>query len=133
MSAGTAHDELRALVQRYARAVDRRDLEALAALFHPDATLVGANGTQTVGEWLGTMRAPRAFPTSMHLLGDPLISVGTRGTEASLDTYAVVYQIGDPASGGGDLTLGINYLDRAVHQQGRWLIIRRESRTVWMR
>jgi hypothetical protein len=131
--AGTAHDQLRALLQRYARAVDGRDVEALAPLFHPDATLVGAGGIQTVGECLETMRAPRAFPTSMHLLGDPLISLAVGGTEASLDTYGVVYQIGDPASGGGDLTLGINYLDRAVHEQGRWLIIRRESRTVWMR
>ena len=32
-----AADELRALVQRYARAADDRDIDALAALFHPDA------------------------------------------------------------------------------------------------
>lgn len=133
MNGGTAHDQLRALVQRYARAVDRRDVEALAQLFHPDATVAGAGGTQTAGEWLGTMRAPRSFPTSMHLLGDPLISLAVGGTEARLDTYAVVYQLGDPASGGGDLTLGINYLDQAVHAGGRWLITHRESRTIWMR
>ncbi len=132
-SSVTAHDELRALVQRYARAVDRRDVDALAELFAPGATIVGAGGSQTLDEWLQTMRAPRAFPTSMHVLGDPLIVVDDSAAAAALDTYAVVYQLGDPASGQGDLTLGINYLDDVVRAGGRWVITRRESRTVWMR
>jgi len=129
----TAHEELRALVQRYARAVDRRDLDALAELFRPDATLVGSRGAQTLEEWLDTMRGPRAFPTSMHVLGDPLIALDGSATEATLDTYAVVYQLSEPGSGAGDLTLGINYLDRAVLADGRWAISHRESRTLWIR
>jgi ketosteroid isomerase-like protein len=129
----TAHDELRSLVQRYARAVDRRDVEALAGLFRPDATIVGARGAQTVPEWLDTMRAPRAFPRSMHLLGDPLIDLGEGGAVATLDTYAVVYQLSDPGSGNADMTLGINYLDEVVREDGRWRITRRESHTLWMR
>ena len=129
----TAPDELRGLLQRYARAVDARDLDALSELFRPDAVLVGARGTQTFEEWLETMRGPRAFPTSMHVLGDPLITLGGNGTEATLDTYAVVYQLSDPDSGRGDLTLGINYRDDAVLEEGRWRIARRESHTLWMR
>ena len=129
----TAHEELRSLVQRYARAVDRRDLDALAELFRPDATLVGSRGAQTLEEWLDTMRGPRAFPTSMHVLGDPLIALDGSATEATLDTYAVVYQLSEPGSGAGDLTLGINYLDRAVLADGRWAISHRESRTLWIR
>jgi hypothetical protein len=129
----TDHDELRALVQRYARAVDRRDIDALAALFDPGATIVGAAGSQTLDAWLEAMRGPRAFPTSMHLLGDPLIVVDDRTGTASLDTYAVVYQISDPASGHADLTLGIDYLDEVARVGGRWVITRREARTVWMR
>ena len=127
------HDELRALVQRYARAVDRRDLEALAGLFRADATIVTTRGTQPVDGWLDTLAGPRAFPTSMHLLGDPLISLGEDGARAHLDTYAVVYQLGDPGSGSADLTLGINYLDDVVSEDGHWLIAHRESRTLWMR
>ncbi len=129
----SAHEELRALLQRYARAVDQRDLAALADLFASDAVLEGARGTQTIDEWLETMRGPRAFPTSMHVLGDPLITVEASGTAAVLDTYAVVYQLGDPASGQGDLTLGIDYLDDVVLHAGRWVIARRRSHTVWMR
>ncbi len=129
----SAHDELAVLLQRYARAADARDLATLAGLFRPDAVLVGARGTQTLEEWLATMGGPRAFPTSMHVLGAPLVSLGGDGTTASLDTYAVVYQLGDKAAGQDDLTLGINYLDDVVFEDGRWAIARRESRTVWMR
>ena len=48
-------------------------------LFHPEATIVGTRGSQTLDEWLDTMRAPRAFPPSMHLLGDPLIALEDGG------------------------------------------------------
>jgi hypothetical protein len=127
------HEELRALVQRYARAADERDIETLAVLFHPDAEVSGARGTQGIGEWLDTMRAPRTFPTSMHMLGEPLIDLEPGADEATLDTYAVVYQLSDPGSGNGDLTLGIRYLDDVERLWGRWVIRRRTSHTLWMR
>jgi hypothetical protein len=101
-------------------------------LFHADATIQGARGAQTVDEWLDTMRGPRTFPTSMHLLGDPLIEFDG-GDEALLDTYAVVYQLGDRDAGQADLTLGVRYLDEVVRLHGRWVIRRRTARTVWMR
>ena len=126
------HDELRSLGQRYSRAVDERDLDGLTALFHPDATVEGSRGGQSIAEWLDTMRAPRAFPTSMHVLGDPLIELD--GADAArLDTYAVVYQLGDKDAGQADLTLGIRYLDAAVRHDGRWVIRHRVARTLWMR
>jgi hypothetical protein len=129
----TPQDELRAVLQRYARAADQRDVDALASLFHPEAVIVGARGEQSLDEWLGTMRAPRSFPTSMHLIGDPLIAHQEGSGHAELDAYAVVYQLGDPATGSGDLTLGIRYLDAAVLSEGRWVIRRRTARTLWMR
>ena len=126
------HEELRALGQRYARAADERDVAALEALFHPDAQIVGSRGTQSRQEWLDTMRAPRAFPTSMHMLGDPLIT--PEGADrATVDTYAVVYQLSDPGSGKGDLTLGIRYVDDVVRDDGRWVIRQRHAHTLWMR
>jgi hypothetical protein len=129
----TPHDALRELLQRYARAADDRDVTALATLFHPEAEISGARGTLTLDDWLGTMRAPRAFPSSMHLMGDPLIEAGEQADHATLDTYAVVYQLGDPGSSGQDLTLGIRYRDDAVLHEGRWVLRRRHAQTLWMR
>ncbi len=126
-------DELSNLLQRYARAADDRDVAALAGLFHPDAEIVGARGPLDLPAWLETMSGPRAFPTSMHLIGDPLIDVVEGGDEAHLDTYAVVYQLSEPGSGSADLTLGIRYLDRAVRSEGRWVLAHRTATTLWMR
>jgi hypothetical protein len=126
-------EALRALPQRYARAADDRDVDALAALFHPEAAVEGARGAQTIDEWLDTMRGPRSFPSSMHVLGDPLIDLPEVGDEARLDTYAVVYQLGDKEAGQSDLTLGIRYLDDVVRDGERWVIRRRVAQTRWMR
>lgn len=127
------YEELRALLQHYARAVDERDVDTLATLFHPDAELTGARGVEPLAEFLTGMRAPRTFPISMHVMADPLIVFGPGPGEANLDTYAVVYQVSDPASDRGDLTLGIRYLDDVVRHDGRWVVHRRTSHTLWMR
>jgi SnoaL-like domain len=127
------HEEIRALLQRYSRAADERDIDVLASLFHPDAEIAGARGEQTLEEWLDTMRGPRAFPSSMHVLGDPLIEIDEDRGRATTDTYAVIYQLADPRGGGSDLTLGIRYLDELANQDGSWVIRRRSARTVWMR
>ncbi|HEX4245682.1 MAG TPA: nuclear transport factor 2 family protein [Acidimicrobiales bacterium] len=125
------HDAVRGLIQRYARAVDQRDIDGLVELFHPDAEIAGAGGVQSLEEWLDTMRAPRAFPSSMHMIGEPLITGEAEAEEVAVDTYAVVYQLGH--EGSGDLTLGIRYLDDVVLYRGRWLFRRRTSHTLWMR
>jgi hypothetical protein len=129
----SGHEELRALLQRYARAVDERNMAELAALLHPAATISGASGSQSKDEWLATMAAPRAFPKSMHVIAEPLIVMGEGSTSASLDSYAVVYQLSDPASGAADLTLGIRYLDEAAVHLGQWVFTRRTAKTMWMR
>ncbi len=127
----TDHEQLRALMQRYARAADARDIPGLRALFHPEATIDGARGPQSLAQWLEAMAGPRAYPASMHFLGDPLIRLD--GASAELDTYAVVYQIGERASGQTDLTLGIRYLDTVERSDGGWLIRNRRAETVWVR
>ena len=127
------HEALRALVQRYARAADARDLDALRGLFQPDAVIDGTRGRMDLAQWLEAMAGPATFPTSMHLMGDPLIEVEPGSDSARLDTYAVVYQIGDPQTGPPDLTLGMRYQDRAVRAGDGWRIAERVARTVWMR
>jgi SnoaL-like domain len=129
----TPYDALRELLQRYSRAADARDVPALAALFHPDAEIVGARGAQSLDQWLESMSAPRPFPSSMHLIGDPLIDLDEGSDRATMDTYAVVYQLSDPTTTDNDLTLGIHYLDEAVPYQGGWVFRRRQSVTLWMR
>jgi hypothetical protein len=128
------HEALRALNQRYSRAVDDRDVSELERLFRPDAVITGVRGEQTFAEWIETIRGPRTFPVSMHVLGEALIDLadGDRPRAARLDTYAVVYQIG--GEGQDDITLGIRYFDDVERTDGGdWVIARRDVKMLWMR
>lgn len=121
----TDGDQIRNVLQTYARGADERDLDALASVFTDDVVIDGTRGVQTRAEWLDAMAAaPRPEGTaSMHLLGDPLLSID--GDTAHADTYAVVYN--------GDMTLGMRYVDDLVKQDGAWRIKARSARMVWMR
>jgi SnoaL-like domain len=128
----STHDQLRTLLQRYARAADERDMDTLATLFHPDAEIIGSRGAQTLSEWLTSMRAPRAFPASMHMMGEPLITHEDDSDHATMDTYAVVYQLGDAGADQGNLTMGVDYHDEVVLERSQWAFRRRTMTTRWM-
>jgi hypothetical protein len=125
----TDEDELRALLQRYSRAVDDCDFDTMERCFHPEATIEGVRGEQPLADWLDAKRKPSRYATTMHFLGDPLIDLEAQ----TMDTYAVVYQLADPASGRADLTLGVRYFDEVVRYDGRWVFRRRVARAVWSR
>src|SRR3954471_16263987 len=125
-------EEIRKLPQRYARAIDVRDIDAVGALFHPDAVVDGARGSSPIGPYLENLRnAERVFEKSMHFLGDPLIELPVSADAGTLDTYAVVYQIRAAASADDDLMLGIRYVDNVVRHEGRWVIMHRTATTMW--
>ena len=127
-------DELRRLLQRYARAADERDLDALAALFHPDASIDGTRAMQPLDEWLDTMRGAATFPTSMHVLGDPLIDARRAWRAGTLDTYAVVYQLGDTRRRAGATSRSACGTSTTVVRATAVGCIRaRVARTLWMR
>jgi ketosteroid isomerase-like protein len=122
---------LRRLPQRYARAVDARDHDALARLFFADGVMVGARGEQVAADYVAASRAATpAYATSMHVLGVPLIELEPGAQTARSDTYAVVYQLG-AVNGGGDLTLGLRYLDELERDGDAWRIRRRTAQILW--
>jgi hypothetical protein len=131
-------DALRALAQRYSRAIDARDMDELTALFDPAGSVDGARGSSSVPDYLEMTRtSPRVFEQSMHMLGDPLIDFVDGSDTARLDTYAVVYQLGrveaEGIKGGGDMVLGIRYLDDVRRIDGQWRIHHRQAVMLWSR
>jgi hypothetical protein len=125
---------LRQFPQRYARAVDERNHEALTALFDPDGEVDGTFGHQPVADYLETMRLrPDTGGTSMHVLADPLIDLEPGASTARMDTYAVVYQNPAPDSDAEPRTLGMRYVDDMVRRNGQWCIHHRVARMVFMK
>ncbi len=124
---------LRDLPQRYARAIDTRDHEILATLFHPDGVVDGMRGSAAVPAYLAGLRtAEPAFATSMHVLGDPLIALEPGADTATMDTYAVVHQL-ERRDGGGDVVLGMRYLDDVERVGEAWVIRHRRAEVRWQR
>lgn len=127
-------ERLRTLPQRYSRAIDARDIDAVATLFHPNGTVDGARGSMSVTAYLENLRTgPRLFTSSMHVLGEPLIDLLPNDDEGRMDTYAVVYQLRSEYSTEDDLMLGIRYVDEVVRHHGHWVISHRTSSTLWTR
>jgi hypothetical protein len=126
-------ETLRNLGQRYARAADARDYDAVGELFHPDAVIDGLRGSSPLAEYLELSRStPPAYEQSMHVLGDPLIELDVGADAATLDTYAVVHQIGARGEGGGNNTLGVRYLDVVERRDGEWRIRHRRTELRFM-
>jgi hypothetical protein len=127
-------EQLRRMTQRYARAIDARDIDGVAALFHPDGSVDGARGSLPVQAYIDGLRdAPRMFESGMHVLGDPLIDLEPGSDHGRMDTYAVVYQFRPAGSTEPDLVLGIRYLDVVVRNGDQWLIHHRQAVNLWTR
>jgi hypothetical protein len=127
----SVNDQFRLMLQRYAHAADSRDIATLQALFHPDAEITGARGTQNLEQWLAAMRAPRSHAGSMHMIGEPLIVHDDGSDRATMDTYAVVYLIGDPDAGENYSSMGVKYHDEMILYRFKWMFWRRAMTILW--
>ena len=130
------------VIYRYARGVDRLDLDLIRSCFHADAyddhgTFQGGIDAfiTYVSDFL-----PR-YVATMHFMGNMLIEV--EGPVARAETYAVAYHREELADGSGrDDVFGIRYVDRfelrpALNADGaatpQWRIAHRIVTTEWRR
>jgi hypothetical protein len=128
------HD--RALIQdllmRYGRAVDRKDIDAVAACFAPDAKYDGTLGNGTIASLLEALREimPR-YEKTMHLLGTQVIEL--TGDTARCETYGIVYHRLRAPEEPRDLVVGVRYVDELACSNQGWLITKRTARVDWQR
>ncbi|HSP96981.1 MAG TPA: nuclear transport factor 2 family protein [Candidatus Dormibacteraeota bacterium] len=114
------------LIMRYARGVDRRDLNLVASCFAAGAAYDGSLGTGGIDVVLAALRErmPR-YRTTMHFLTNPLIEVD--GDRASSETYALVYHRLESEDDAEDFIVGVRYLDELVRRPDGWRIISRRT------
>jgi ketosteroid isomerase-like protein len=120
---------IRALLARYARAIDRIDLDLLRSCYHPDAVDVHGydydGDVEGFAELLGR-NLPRNEWT-MHVLGGPLIEI--EGDTAWTETYCIALHRlpateDEPAREHVRL---VRYCDRLERRGGEWRIARRTA------
>jgi len=113
--------EIRAVLERYCRAVDRGDLDLLLSVYHPDATddhgMYSGNGHE-FAHWLLAQPGRAELVTQHHLTNS---TVELDGDRADAETYfvAVHRRPGPPVPVG---QFGGRYLDRLERRDGAWRI-----------
>lgn len=114
-----AHEEIRQLAARYAVAVDRRDLDALVALFVDDVQ-VGAEGR-------GHDALRASFDRSLRQVGVTILNVGTQVIDLVDADHAqgTVYCRGEVQVGERWIAQAIVYVDTYQRRHGHWYFARR--------
>ncbi len=129
-----AHAEIRQVLYRYCRGVDRGDREMLTSVYHPD-------GEDDHGSWRGKGRdfanyivdsLDRAQCPSQHHITNVLIALD--GDQAAVESYFIAFH---PHPGEDDSEqlafVGGRYLDRFERREGSWRIARRQVVLDWTR
>jgi SnoaL-like domain len=145
-----AKEQIRSVISRYPRGVDRTDPSVTQSTMWPDARLVDGhvqgNGTadidRLIGEYVATILA-----STHHMNGNMIIDV--KGNFATAETYAIVHHRTYPTPESNDavvgarnlpqadmnkeheLIIGMRYLDRFEKRGGIWKIIERKLVFDW--
>lgn len=118
------------LVMRVARAIDRRDAELLASLFHPDATDDHGMFAGTATDFIAfVMPLLATMKQTQHVLGQTLVKLD--GDRAASETYFVAHHT--LAGPDGDILMlaAGRYLDRFERRGGTWKISHRHAVYDW--
>jgi len=130
-----AKQDIRDVLYRYCRGVDRRDYDMIRSCYHPDAT--DNHGEDYVGDLDGFIAHVEAtldrFERTMHFLGNVLVEVV--GSRARSEAYAIAYhrlpeRENRPKR---DFLVGLRYVDDFERREGQWRIADRVCVFEWSR
>jgi len=123
-----ARDEIRQLVERYAVAVDAKDLDALAALFAEDVDNgrygPGRDGVRTFYD-----NRLRLFHCSMHLVANHVIDFDDDDHATGIVYCRAQHHLLEPEHW---FDLALAYFDTYERHDGAWVFRRRRTR-IWYR
>lgn len=128
-----ARQEIHDVVLRYCRGVDRLDLDAVRACYHPDATDEHGSFTGDVDAflaWIGRL-LPR-YTMTMHVVANHLVEFAGPDL-ARAETYGIAYHRSEGGDPRGNLTTGFRYIDDFARRDGAWRIAKRVATTEWVR
>ena len=121
-------EALRDLVARYAFCVDDHDLDAVAAMFHPDAVFDRdghvASGWPEIARTLGD--SMRGFRRMVHTPHSALVEL--TGEDEATGTSSGHAEL---VTGRGVVLAAYRYSDRFARWEGRWVFTRREVRSIY--
>ena len=130
-----AREEIRDVLFRYTRGIDRLDLDLVRSCYHADAHDDHGAFRGDVDGFLDWVRdALSYFDSTMHFIGNQLIDV--EGDVAHTESYCIAYHRREPRDSevSHDLVTALRYVDRLErHADRRWKIADRVCVFDWSR
>src|SRR5437667_8876172 len=127
--------ELRALAERYAQGVDRRDVDTFVALFHPDAVITIHDPSESTEprELRGVERLAKVpevitrYAKTFHVLGQSTYDIADG--EATGEVYCIAHHLTPDVHGGTNYVMYIRYEDTyRTDAEGTWKFAQRRLR-----
>ena len=124
---------IRDVMMRYARGIDRRDMDLIASSFTPDAYAnYGGRENQGRESIISRLRTGTSrFDHSTHFMGDQEIQIN--GDTADVETYAIDYLLYTVEGTQYQSMGGLRYVDKMVRQNGQWQVQHRVMHIDWRR
>lgn len=126
--------EIRDVVHRYCRGIDRQDYDLVRSCYHPDATDDHGDFRGGIDDFIDYIRVglPR-FERTMHFIGNVLVDVD--GDTARSESYLVAYHhmAASRTKPERDFVAGLRYVDDFERRDGEWRIAARVCAFEWSR
>ncbi|MBS4754558.1 nuclear transport factor 2 family protein [Nocardioides sp. zg-ZUI104] len=128
-----AKQEIYEVVCRYARGIDRLDMDLVRSCYHPDAIDHHTGFSGGVEEFLTWAEgALRQMSGTMHTLCNHLVEL--HGDVAVAETYAhTTHWTREPTKPSHNAVTGTRYIDRFEKRNGEWRIAERWATRSWIR
>jgi hypothetical protein len=129
-----AREQIRAVLARYCRGIDRVDRDLIASVYHADG--YDDHGPTYKGPASGfvdvVVEVLQRFERTLHFLGTSIIELD--GDVAHTETYCIAYhRLRDDSGEQVDSTAAVRYIDRFERREGTWLIAHRKVVFEWSR
>lgn len=125
--------ELRALVEAYASAVDRRDAPTLSVLFEEEAVLTTPTSELRGRAAIGRIpeRLDARYRVTHHLVGGQRLENGPSAAAATGTVECLAKHVYAHEEGERVYVMHIRYHDRYRHDGGRWRFAERRLELLW--
>jgi ketosteroid isomerase-like protein len=126
--------QIRDVVYRYCRGIDRCDYDLVRSCYHPDAVDDHGDFRGGIDDFITYIsdNLPR-FERTMHFIGNVLIELD--GDRARAESYLVAYHHlrASSTKAERDFTAGLRYVDDFERREGEWRIAARTYVFEWSR
>ena len=129
--------EIKEVVLRYCRGIDRRDFDLVRSCYHRDARDHHGSFSGSVEEYIAWVdKLTARYRWSMHLVANVLTEMGPANADgtygsAACETYGVSLHRSDDPKPYMNLATGFRYLDRFEKRDGCWKIAERTAVGEW--